>query len=252
MGMDFEIMLSAIEEEFKIKISDEEAENLWYKDLEGVFEFILKEAYSIRLFTKYCQSSRVFYKMRKALMKFSDMPRNSISPKMNLKTLFPAQTRIETINKLSKEIELELPRLRVCETEKIRLENSAWMLFFLSFFSFGLVIVNPYLPFICVGNTFVYNYIIEKKIREKTNLFPNNLYSFRDLIMETIDLNRFKLGMEESADREIQIWNNNEYKIVNEEYINKIRDRFLNLMVETFGYELEDLSKDLTVKEICY
>ncbi len=108
MGLDGVELLLAIEEEFSVEIPDHDAEQI--NTVGQIFEWLKKRVATGDPVE--CLTQRIFYKLRKALMKNYRLARNDITPDTKLSDIIPLKEMEESWPFLQLFIELELPAIK--------------------------------------------------------------------------------------------------------------------------------------------
>lgn len=258
MGMEFEEIILGIEKEFKLRITDEEAEKIYQLDLGGLLEFLLTKVYGKIVIPGVCLSSHVFYKMRRTMVESLGMSRNSISPRNDLVDLFPESIRRCQWERLSSECGLQIPPLESPEGTEQKVHNTSCAMFLL-----GLISIIPLHNFIIVPVGFIigsfYNYYVNepKMMEDKTIQFPEKITTLRDLIMMMTDMNFAKFTDEFQAFTEIETkvpgsGSIKEMKRFTSADVERTWERLLGVIIDATGFDREYLERDITMKEVCY
>jgi len=107
MGLDAVELVLRAEEAFDIRISDEEAEKV--STVNDFYELILSKKGNS--FANRCLSSYVFYKIRKSLLKLTDLHREEITPSLSTEKIFPKDNLTILWMQLGKDMCKEMPSL---------------------------------------------------------------------------------------------------------------------------------------------
>lgn len=108
MGLDLVETILAVEDKFRIHISDEEASEAVTVGM--LHELILGKV-GLRD-TQHCLTSAAFYRVRRACTEVLGVDRRQIRPDTCLETLLPIAGRRETWARIQAAIQLEAPELR--------------------------------------------------------------------------------------------------------------------------------------------
>ena len=258
MGMEFEEIILGIEKEFKISITDEEAEDIYELNLGGLWNFIFQKISGRIVVPGVCLSSRVFYKMRRAMVESLGMRRNSISPRNELEEMFPEYIRTFQWERLSSETGLRLPMLQCPRSTEEYIHATSWGMLLSGLFSIVLFDKLMLIPASLILGSFFNYYVNEPKmIEDKTIHFPNKIKTLRDLVMATVDMNLAKFA------KEVQIFTETENKRPGYRSWKQLKrftgketdetwERLCNVVIEVTGFDREFLTSDVTIKEICY
>jgi acyl carrier protein len=108
MGLDGVGLVMEVEDQFKISIPDEDAEQI--QTVGQLYRYILKRCGQAQ--NNYCLSRLAFYRLRRALITVAGVDRASVSPKADLALFVPRRQRKALWKRLADESQLRLPELQ--------------------------------------------------------------------------------------------------------------------------------------------
>ena len=138
MGLDGVELVMEVEDRFKIKIDDEEAERtLTIGELQALVLTKLKG----RKVNEYCKSQRTFYSLRRLLSSYVDRPVKKIRPADKTEDFFPLENRREKWDQFSQGTPYRFPKL----CRPMRLSKILFVIFALTTF-LGLMLFRNHIP----------------------------------------------------------------------------------------------------------
>ena len=107
MGLESLELLMDIEDEFGIKIENNEGQTI--KTVGQLYELICQKYNTLK--TDFCKSQKIFHQLRKALISELHISREEVHPKTPTEDFFPKETRKELWYRVSEKSQLDFPKL---------------------------------------------------------------------------------------------------------------------------------------------
>lgn len=140
MGLDFIELVVEVEDSFHVVFDDLDLEKI--STVGDLYSLLLKELGDKKAKPAFCPTQSVFYRFRKVLVEKYQIPIEAVSPKTQLKDIFPSSKKQlhRFWRSLSEDLGLQLPKLKKAAWIK-NTELFVWSSLFITLF-FGLVILE--------------------------------------------------------------------------------------------------------------
>ncbi|HAZ44258.1 MAG TPA: hypothetical protein DDW76_25920 [Cyanobacteria bacterium UBA11369] len=194
--MDSVILLEAIERSFKIKISDEEAVNIF--TVEELYACVISKLGSNE--SNDCMTNRAFYRMRQALIYLTNLPKSEIAPSTSMESLIELRDRVKVWKYLSRYTGLRLPNL-----VRPTWMESAIVLIFLSLMLLGMVLIFFGMWWVLVLS-FLFLILAYKFTENYAVCFPEYCSTFGDTVKVILSMNFGKILADKGTWNQRDAW----------------------------------------------
>ncbi|MHB9130258.1 MAG: phosphopantetheine-binding protein [Armatimonadota bacterium] len=204
MGLAIVELTMSIEEQFGIRFPDQDAANM--HTVGDMYDYIVKKYHQAN--STPCQTSRIFYRFRSALMAICGAPRNAVKLDAPLEQLIPLLGRRDSWQRIQKAMDLWLPDL--CRPRWME-RNITLVTAILSLTGIGLISIlfagHPFggLGLVLLPSAFIFHKIATRNTLPLAINFPTNCLTVRDMVGAIVDINGVDTKTASDSDISLQL-----------------------------------------------